>query len=188
MRAAIETGRALIEVKKQLRHGEWERLFSGHENAVRRPLPFTVRKAQRLMAIAAHPVISKTTHASSLPASWDTLYQLTKLPGTALRKALTDGRVHPDMERRDVAALRPSKPSPKIIEAEATRTTVTATGLVGLHHSHAENLDAGPGRCPSITEALYLDYLARVNRGELTFRDFAHELCELVARARGRTP
>jgi hypothetical protein len=55
-------------------------------------------------------------------------------------------------------------------------------GLDGLHYSYADKLD-GPGRCPAITEALFLDYLARVGRGELTFRDFAHELCGLVARA-----
>src|SRR5690242_534661 len=36
--------------------------------------------ARRLMAVAQHPVIAKGTHASLLPPSWTTLYELTRLP------------------------------------------------------------------------------------------------------------
>jgi hypothetical protein len=41
-----------------------------------------------------------------------TLYELTKLPDPVLKAALTDGRVHPGMERREVVELRgPLSPS-----------------------------------------------------------------------------
>lgn len=41
-----------------------------------------------------------------LPSSWYTLYQLSKLPEATLTKALSNGTVHPGMERREVATLR----------------------------------------------------------------------------------
>ena len=42
-------------------------------------LPFGDRTARRLMAIARDPRISNRTHASLLPPSWMTLFELTKL-------------------------------------------------------------------------------------------------------------
>jgi hypothetical protein len=46
---------------------------------VENDLPFGDRTARRLMAIARDPRISNRTHASILPPSWMTLYELTKL-------------------------------------------------------------------------------------------------------------
>ena len=42
-------------------------------------VPFGVRTAQFLMAIAEHSILSNTKHASLLPPSWMTVYELTKL-------------------------------------------------------------------------------------------------------------
>ena len=54
-------------------HGECERMFG------QSLVPFGIRSAQMLMAVAQHPVISNTKHVSFLPPSWGTLYELTKV-------------------------------------------------------------------------------------------------------------
>jgi hypothetical protein len=72
--------------------GEWERIFTGHPDVVKRPVEVTARTAQRLMKIARHPVLGKAAHVQFLPSAWGTLYELTKLPEPTLRAALADGR------------------------------------------------------------------------------------------------
>jgi hypothetical protein len=103
--AILEVGRALLAAKAALDHGMWERLFAGHPAAVLRPVPFSIRTAQRLMAIAEHPVLAQATHVSCLPPSWGTLYELTKVSEPVLERALRDGWIHPDMERAEAEAL-----------------------------------------------------------------------------------
>jgi hypothetical protein len=106
----------LIAAKQALPHGEWEQMF-----ACARPVKVSIRSAQMLMKVAGHPVLAKTNHGSLLPPSWRTLYELTKLPDAVLRKALTDGRIHPDMQRREVVALRDRlRPAPVITRAPWT--------------------------------------------------------------------
>ena len=98
----IETGRLLIAAKKELdQHGEWERMFSDHPNAVDKPIRFSSRTAQMLMVVANNSVIAKAKHASLLPPSWYTLYELTKLDDTFLLRAIDSGTIHPDIERSD---------------------------------------------------------------------------------------
>ena len=67
--AIIEVGRLLVKAKADLAHGEWGRLFEDDL------VPFGQRTADRLMAIARHPVLSNSTHVSNLPPSWGTLYE-----------------------------------------------------------------------------------------------------------------
>ena len=107
--AILETGRLLIEAKAALKHGEFKSMVH-HE------LPFNPGTAQRLMAIARHPVISNAAHAPLLPPSWMTLYELTKLSPETLLPKIEDGSITPKTERRDVIAMRPvptKKPSTK---------------------------------------------------------------------------
>jgi hypothetical protein len=58
--AILEVGRALLAAKAALERGTWERLLTGHAEAIERPVPFSIRTAQRLMAIAQHPVLSRS--------------------------------------------------------------------------------------------------------------------------------
>jgi hypothetical protein len=109
--AILATGRAFIDAKAQLKHGEFERLFKGHENAVAEPVQCSARTARMFMTIATHPMLSDRKHASVLPASWYSLYELTKLPASTLRKALADGRVHPGMRRREVTKIKEADPT-----------------------------------------------------------------------------
>jgi hypothetical protein len=103
--AIIATGHALLGAKRALPHGQWERLFVGHPEAVADPVRFSIGTAERLMAIAKHPILTKSAHGPLLPPSWRTLYELTKVPTPLLRRALAEGQVHPALERRAVRAL-----------------------------------------------------------------------------------
>jgi hypothetical protein len=102
----VATGRDLLSAKAVLPHGEWGRMFRGHPDPIAEPIRFSLATAEQFMAIARHPLLTKSEHVQSLPPSWGTLYQLTRVPGPALQKALTDGRIHPEMERQEVAHLR----------------------------------------------------------------------------------
>ena len=113
----LDVGRLLIEAKAALPHGEFEAM-------VESDLPFGARTAQRLMAIASHPILTRATHVSVLPAAWGTLYELTKLPDDIIEAALADGSITPRMERKDVARLLPAKAprqieTPNVVEATA---------------------------------------------------------------------
>ncbi|MDP9236704.1 MAG: DUF3102 domain-containing protein [Chloroflexota bacterium] len=99
LQAIVETGRLLVDAKQQLSYGEWGAM-------VKNDLPFTPRYAQMLMAIARDPVLADAKHASLLPPSPDSLYRLSRLPDGQLERALATGQIRPDMERRDVRALR----------------------------------------------------------------------------------
>jgi hypothetical protein len=93
----IETGRLLNEAKAEVEHGDWLKLVE--------VLPFGEDTAQRLMAIARHPVISNTEHVRYFPPSWGTLYELTKVPDKALLTGIKDHAINPGMERKEVALL-----------------------------------------------------------------------------------
>ena len=102
----LAAGMHLADAKKALPHGQWERMFTGHPEAVEHPVRFSVGTAQRLMKIASNPVLSKTAHGAAFPTNWRTLYELTKLEPDRLMEAIRDGKVTPEMERKDVKALR----------------------------------------------------------------------------------
>jgi hypothetical protein len=92
----IERGRVLIEAKEELAHGSFEATVKRH---------FSMDQGQQLMKVARHPVLSNTDHGRLLPASWRTLYELTKLPNDILTAKLKDGTINPRMEKKDVLAI-----------------------------------------------------------------------------------
>lgn len=126
----LNVGRQLIAAKEACEHGEFLRLFKGHENAVSEPVPFGERTAERLMSVAMHPVISNPTHASDLPQSWGTLYELTKLDDEQIVAGIKAGEITPDMTRAEASALRsdpvekPEQP-PHEEMADAVKNAVT---------------------------------------------------------------
>jgi DUF3102 family protein len=68
----VETGDLLVQAKEDLEHGEWLPMIESD-------LPFGRQAAHRLMVVARHPVLSNVAHGPHLPASWRTLYELTKI-------------------------------------------------------------------------------------------------------------
>jgi hypothetical protein len=98
--AVLETGKLLNEAKRALPHGEFARMLQSSD------LPFSERTAQRLMAIARHPILSNPTHVSLLPPAWSTLSALCQLPGDTLRLKFESGAVHPGLQRGQVREWR----------------------------------------------------------------------------------
>jgi hypothetical protein len=100
--AIIETGRQFISAKADLKQRgiPFERLFANHPEAVAEPVACGQRTAQRLMNIADNPVLSNATHASLLPSSWMTLFELTNLSDDQIKIAIEERWIRPDMDRK----------------------------------------------------------------------------------------
>jgi Protein of unknown function (DUF3102) len=94
----FKCGRLLIKAKEKLDHGQFAKMIE-HD------LPFGERSAQRLMAIARDSRLTNPTHASLLPQSWMTLFELSRLSDAHFSAALADGHITPDMQRGDVQGI-----------------------------------------------------------------------------------
>jgi hypothetical protein len=140
----IKAGQVLLAGKEQLEHGEFL-------DWLRRDLKLHERKAQMLMLVARHPVLSNANHASHLPASWTTLYELTHLCRPAQSPAhmlalIESGQINPFMTREEASALltgRKQDDGKLILSADLARVmrllNKLTTGQV------IENLRADPG-------------------------------------------
>src|SRR5262249_10761401 len=97
--STIAGGIKLIEAKKDLKKkkGSFVRLVER--------LGLDLDKAERLMKVARHPVLSDSAHARNLPLSWMTLYTLAKLPPKVLEGFITDGTIHPKLKRKKAETL-----------------------------------------------------------------------------------
>jgi hypothetical protein len=139
----LGVGQRLIAAKEACEHGEFLRLFKGHENAVREPVPFCERSARMLMDVSSNPVLSNRNHGSDLPASWRTLYELTKLDDETLIAGIKAGEITPETTRAQAAALhadpveKPEKP-PHEEMASAVKNAVTK--FVGQLTTHDQYL------------------------------------------------
>ncbi|MCZ7618891.1 MAG: DUF3102 domain-containing protein [Myxococcota bacterium] len=113
--AIVATGQRLADAKADLPHGEFQEM-------VRRDLGWTPRTAQRLMAIAAHPVLSDATHVSLWPPSWGTLAELARLDDDEITTAIESGAITPATTRAEATAMvARSRPRP----AQAAPTAET---------------------------------------------------------------
>lgn len=97
--AIIDVGRLLLEAKAALPHGGWGSVVAG--------LPFGERQIQMLVAIAADPRLSNPQCIALLPASWGTLYDLTRLSDGEFDSAVKQQIIRPDMLRADAKYIRP---------------------------------------------------------------------------------
>jgi hypothetical protein len=90
----FEIGRLLIEAKDKLLHGDFLPMIER--------VGFKPDAAQRHMAIAKDARLNAEHVRHLLPASWGTLYELTKLEDGALADLFANGTIRPDMYRRDI--------------------------------------------------------------------------------------
>ena len=97
----IESGRLLIQAKEMLSHGSWGAVLGG--------LPIGERQVQMLMAIAADQRLSNPQCIALLPASWGTIYDLTRLDDDELERGFREQIIRPGMERKDIDLIRPSR-------------------------------------------------------------------------------
>lgn len=121
----LEIGRLLIEAKAAIEHGEFEAMIESD-------LPFKPRTARRLMAIARDQRITKRTQESVLPASWTTLYELTKLDDDEFEARLSDGTIRPDLERSEAKAIVQEQRRRPVLKAYYERVAAGCT-LADLH-------------------------------------------------------
>lgn len=101
----IEAGRLLIEAKAACEHGEFLRLFNDHRDPVADCLPFGRPTGTKLMAIARSAAITKCAHVHTLPCSWGTLYELSRIPEADFIDAIETGRITPELKRSEVRKL-----------------------------------------------------------------------------------
>jgi len=118
----IEVGRLLEQSKTTLPHGQFEQM-------VEEDLPFGARAARMLMTIARHPTLTKRKHASVLPASWYTLYEMTRLPERDLGVALASGELGPETKRRDVVQLKETLRQQELRKTRGRRKRCTVADL-----------------------------------------------------------
>lgn len=122
--AIVETGHLLVQARAALTPDEFRAM-------VETDLKFGIRTVQMLISISENRLLSDEANHGSLPSSWRTLYEISRLPEPAVVKAIEAGTITPDMERRDVARLRPiTKPDVKegldvVPTYTATRNTTT---------------------------------------------------------------
>jgi N6-adenosine-specific RNA methylase IME4 len=115
----IEAGRLLIDAKARLPHGEFEAMVAAN-------LPFGPRTARKLMAIGRDLRITNRTHASVLPAKFETLYELTKVADDEFTTRIADGTINPDMERKDVSRVHHER------RIEVQRSLSDETGRIAV--------------------------------------------------------
>jgi hypothetical protein len=103
----IEIGRWLLRLREKARHGSWTCLFRGAPNAIETPLPLDVKKAQALMRISEHPVLSNPKNWNRLPmTSVRTLDEITRLAATYDVQAMVNRReITPHTTYRQIMAL-----------------------------------------------------------------------------------
>lgn len=61
--------------------------------------------ASKLMAIAEHPTFAELSTWKELPPNWTTLYELSRLDPPWLERAISNGRVHPELDTRKAHEL-----------------------------------------------------------------------------------
>jgi hypothetical protein len=94
----IACGRHLVEAHKELSRDAFNAM-------VKSKLEFEASVARKLLRIAANETLC--AHVNKLPPHWSTLYYLSQLSESVLKAAFADGKIHPDMMRKDAIALKP---------------------------------------------------------------------------------
>lgn len=87
----VETGRRLIDAKRNVGHGNWLPTVA--------LLPFGKSTTAALMQIAGHPDLANVRHGGNLPASWRTLSVLAQLPAGEIPKRIEAGEITPELDR-----------------------------------------------------------------------------------------
>lgn len=132
----LETGRLLLKAKANLKVKRgWLRMFKDHPEPVGDPLRIGRSTAGAYMRIAGNAILANYQHVGNLPFRWGHLDALSALPVAVLKSALAEGRIHPDMTRRQISAMkqrkrprvRPKTRAPVAGSARIDRAAVLAT-------------------------------------------------------------
>jgi len=94
----FKTGRLIIEAVEKIPHGQRMAYYDA--------LVFSQQTANRLASIAASNRLSNYAHGRNLPASWRTLYELSKLTDSEFAAFDEAGLVTPSVERKQIEAFK----------------------------------------------------------------------------------
>ena len=139
LQQSLEIGRRLIALKA-VYPDRWGRLFSDERRARSlgiQTLPFSQSKANVLMKISRHPVLTDSQHAANLPGDYTTLHTLSRLPEPDLKKAIKTGKVKPAMSRAEAGALV-RKLAPQEAYSGRSRQSPTPQWVTSQHAPKAE--------------------------------------------------
>jgi hypothetical protein len=121
VKAWIQVGRAIASVKANADEDGpkvFASLFakSAAERKDEKRFPFSMRTGYMLIAIAE--AFCNSVAKDSLPTSWGTLYELTRIPAERLQALIDAGTVHALMTRVEATKLC-AKPKPKTKQPKA---------------------------------------------------------------------
>jgi hypothetical protein len=104
--AYIETAERLVEAKAELARDVFKSLIKLNR------LNFHPSVSRKLLCIGKNRVLC-CAPGHKLPAGWTIAYELSKVKDAVLKAALADGRINPQMKRKDAVELHtPPKPKP----------------------------------------------------------------------------
>jgi hypothetical protein len=107
-----ENVKSIFEVGLMLETSREELGAPAFWKMVRDELKWSKGTVSKLMTVADDDKLAEVSHGK-LPASWPMLYQLTLLSPDEFETGLASGIIHADMERKDIALLKPPKPKPE---------------------------------------------------------------------------
>lgn len=136
-------------------------------------LHFSQATVYQLIAVGTH-VRFQDYNTLELPASWATLYGLTRLTDEQFQRGVDTGIIHAGMDRKDIAQLKPPKSKlAGITNWKLAGLVVTASASPNKHYDAAR-----PSRC------VRSPLVGRLARGEIGPRYFVQIVGEF--RNRGR--
>jgi hypothetical protein len=101
--AIVRVGQLLEQAHDELSQADYDGL----------KLPYSKRTRFALRRIGRHPVISDPVRYSSLPPCWRTLdLIITLAKPDSIREAIDDGRIHPELQQKDVRRALGLPPKP----------------------------------------------------------------------------
>jgi hypothetical protein len=157
----IDTGRDLIASKRSLDADEYAAMIATD-------LDFKRPTAVKLVEIANDDRLC--SHVNRLPPRFTTLYALTMVEDDVFAEAIANGDIHPDMLRKDVAALLSPKEK-KAVPAKATPESTTKSSEVEQEDEMPSGVYHSDKTLRAIAEGTYAERVARrvldLNRAQL---------------------
>jgi hypothetical protein len=141
----IRTGDLLIQAEDEL----------GRDVFCALRLPFSSKVAQMLRRIAANAFISDRRNHGSLPPCWRTLYELCKASDDVLEAARLDGRLHSDLQRKDVRITilgLPPRPTRKADDPVAARSAINSGDMSAVNPARPDPVTTVSAGLRALTE------------------------------------
>lgn len=95
----LELARVVCYARQRLPYGAWARMWSPSE------MPFSKRKADKLVSIGQHLGRLDENICSHLPTRWSILYCLSRLGAAAVERCINEGTIHPGLTLREAKEL-----------------------------------------------------------------------------------